>query len=181
MTDSESETFKDVAESEQIGKDLAMTIAHDKVSLNADSIKDLDSAEINDSVDNVDTRDPPEIDDLIADVNTHDSIDDPTVNDDVDGFVSAASTTVPSDEDDWSSVLSHGSSDVTAMDDLGGTTCAPRKRRHGSDGSDEDGGIATKMAIGSSDELAPLSGDAPVDPRSGLISIVDTPPGSSCA
>ena len=52
-----------------------MTIAHDKVSLNANSIKDLDSAEI---------------DDLIDDVNTHDSVDDPNVNDDVDGFVSAA-------------------------------------------------------------------------------------------
>ena len=78
--DSESETFKDVAESEQVGKDLVMTIAHDKVSLNANSIKDLDSAEI---------------DDLIDDVNTHDSVDDPNVNDDVDGFVSAASTSVP--------------------------------------------------------------------------------------
>ena len=161
--DSESETFKDVAESEQVGKDLVMTIAHDKVSLNANSIKDLDSAEI---------------DDLIDDVNTHDSVDDPNVNDDVDGFVSAASTSVPCDEDDRSSVLSHDSSDITAMDDLCGTTCAPRKRQHASDGSDEDGGIATKMAIGSSDELAPLSGDAPVDPRSGLISVVDLPQGA---
>ena len=105
-SDSESEAFEDVVESEQIGKD-------DTVTSNVDSINDLDSAEMNDSVDNV---------------NTHDSVDDPTANDDVDGFVSAASTTVPSDEDDRSSVLFDDSSDVTGMDDLGDTTCAPRKR-----------------------------------------------------
>ena len=113
------------------------------------------------------------VDVLIDDVNTHDSVDDPTDD------VSAASTTVPSDEDDRSSVLSDGSSEVTAMDGLEGSTCAPRKRRHGSDGSDEDGGIAAKIALGSSDELAPLSGDAPVDPRSGLIPVVEPPLGAS--
>lgn len=159
-----------------------MTIAHDKVTFNANSIKDLDSADINDSVDNVNTCDSAEIDDLIDDVNTHDSVDDPSANDnDVDGFVSAPSATVPSDEDHPASVLYDDSSDLPAMDDLGGPYCTPRKTRHGSDGSYEDGGIAAKIAIRSSDELAPLSGDAPVDPRSGLISVVDPPPGCSCA
>ena len=132
------------------------------VTLNAD----------NDSVDNVNTCDSAVVDVLIDDVNTHDSVDDPTVNDNV----SAASTTVPSDEDDRSSVLSDGSSEVTAMDGLEGSTCASRKRRHGSDGSDEDAGIAAKIALGSSDELAPLSGDAPVDP---VIPVVEPPVGAS--
>ena len=39
--------------------------------------------------------------------------------------------------------------------------------------------IAAKIAVGSSDELAPLSGDAPVDPRSGLTPVVEPPLGAS--
>ena len=156
-SDNESDSLEDVAESEKISKNVAQSIAHDAVTPNAD----------NDSVDIVNTRDSAVVDDLIDDV------DDPTVNDD------AASTTVPSDEDDRSSALSDDSSEVTAMVGLEGSSCAPRKRRHASDGSDEDGGIAAKIAVGSPDELAPLSGDAPVDPRSGLIPVVEPPPGAS--
>lgn len=160
-SDNESDSLEEVAESEKISKDVAKSIAHDAVTLNAD----------NDSVDIVNTRDSAVVDDLIDD----DSVDDPTVNDDV----SVASTTVPSDEDDRSSAVSDDASEVTSMDGLEGSTCAPRKRRHASDGSDEDGGIAAKIAVGSSDELAPLSGDAPADPRSGLIPVVEPPLGAS--
>lgn len=162
-SDSESETFMNVPESEWLDKNIATAVAHTVYTSNADSVTGLNSAEI----------DSAEIDDSVDDVNIQGPGGNPTLKGDVDGFVSVASTTVSSAEVDRSSVLSDDSSDVTARDELDDTTCAPRMRRHGSDGSDDDGCIAAKIALGSSDEPPPLSGDASVDPGSGLISVVD--------
>lgn len=110
-SDSESETFMNVPESEWLDKNIATVVAHTVYTSNADSVTGLNSAEI----------DSAEIDDSVDDVNIQGPGGNPTLKGDVDGFVSVASTTVSSAEVDRSSVLSDDSSDVTAMDELDDT------------------------------------------------------------
>ena len=88
--------------------------------------------------------------------------------------INDASTPVPSAvEEDQSSALSDDSSDVSTMDDLCRATCAPRKRRHGSDDSGDEGCVAAKITIASPDEPAPPPGEAPAEPSAS--SVVDSP------
>ena len=56
-----------------------------------------------------------------------------------------------------------------AEEDLGRVTCAPRKRRHGSDDSGDEGCFAAKITIASPDEPAPSPGEAPADPSASSV------------
>lgn len=136
-SDSESETFVDVAESEEISRDVAVALAP-ATEFDTEPVPMVSSSvPIQVSMDCL----PPE-----------DSADD-------------ASTPVPSAvEEDQSSVISDVSSDVSTMDDLGRVTCAPRKKRHGSDDSGDEGCVAAKITIASPDEPAPPPGEAPAEP-----------------
>lgn len=55
------------------------------------------------------------------------------------------------------------------MDDLGRVTCAPRKRRHGSDDSGDEGCVAAKITIASPNEPAPSLGEAPPEPSASSV------------
>lgn len=79
-------------------------------------------------------------------------------------------------EEDQASVISDDSSDVYATDDLCRATCAPRKRRHGSDDSGDEGRVAAKITLASPDEPAPPPGEALAEPSDS--SVVVSPTGA---
>lgn len=148
-SDSESETFEDVAESEEISYDVAIPVAR-AIGLGKEP-------------------DPKDSSPVIIQVSKDCLPLEDSVND--------ASTPVPSAvEEDQSSAISDDSSDLYTKDDLCRATCAPRKRRHGSDDSGDEGCVAAKITIASPDEPTPPPGEAPDEPS--VSSVVDSPTGA---
>mgnify|MGYP002259988577 CR=1 FL=1 len=139
---SESENFEDVAESE-VGYEVAIPVAR--------------STEF-------DKEPDPEVSSPVTILVSKDCLSpEDSAND--------ASTPVPSAvEEDQSSAMSDDSSDVPTMDDLSKATCAPRKRRHGSDDSGDESCIAAKVTIASPDEPPPLPGEVSAElPASSVV------------